>query len=71
MGYDAIKNRTSAKPGEITVRDFRKDVLDPSSVNKRDYSSISINKTTRVGIGDPGARKDRTNTSTAICSWAR
>lgn len=66
MGYDAIKSRTGAKPGDLVVRDFRKDVLDPSSVNKRDYSSTSINKTTRVGIGDPGARKDRTNTSTAF-----
>ena len=63
MGYDAIKSRTGAKPGDLVVRDFRRDVLDPSSVQKRDYSDININKTTRVGIGDPGARKDRSNTS--------
>ena len=63
MGYDAIKKRTSVKPGEMTVRDFRKDVLDPSSVNKRDYSAIDINKATRIGIGNPGARKDRTDTN--------
>ena len=64
MGYDAIINRNLIKPGETTITDFRQNVLDPSSVNKRNYSSPSINKTTRVGIGDPGARRDRTNTST-------
>lgn len=63
MGYKALLSRTSSKPGDLVVRDFRKDVLEPSSVNTRDYSSVNVNKTTRVGIGDPGARRDRTDTS--------
>lgn len=64
MGYTALRNRTSVKPGDITVTDFRRDVLDPSSVQKRDYSDPKINIISRVGIGAPGARKDRSNTST-------
>ena len=68
MGYDAIRKRTSVKPGDMSISDFRKDVLDPTSVNSRNYSSVDINKTTRVGIGDPGARKDRTNTNTEFVS---
>jgi hypothetical protein len=63
-----LENRTSVKPGDMSISDFRKDVLDPTSVNKRNYSSVDINKTTRVGIGDPGARKDRTNTNTEFVS---
>ena len=66
MGYDAIRKRTSVKPGDMSISDFRKNVLDPNSVNSRNYSAVDINKTTRVGIGDPGARKDRTNTNTAF-----
>lgn len=64
MGYTALRNRTSVKPGDITVTDFRRDVLDPDSVQKRDYSDPKINIISRVGIGDPGARRDRSNTST-------
>ena len=64
MGYDSIRSRQQIKPGFTGITDFRKDVINPSSVQKRDYSNSSINKTTRVGIGNPGARKDRTDTST-------
>jgi len=64
MGYTALMNRTSVKPGDMAISDFRQNVLDPSSVNKRDYNDTNTNITTRVGIGNPGARKDRTNTST-------
>ena len=46
-----------------TVNDFRKNVENPNRVQKRNYSSEIINKTTRVGIGNPGARQDRTDTS--------
>lgn len=63
MGYNALVNRTSVKPGDMAVSDFRQDVLDPTSVNKRDYNATDINIATRVGIGNPGARQDRTNTN--------
>ena len=64
MGYNNIVSRQQLKPGSLGVSDFRKDVIDSSTVQKRDYSKANINKTTRVGIGNPGARRDRTNTST-------
>jgi len=64
MGYKALIDRDLIKPGNMTVSDFRKKVLDPSSVNKRNYSAPDVNIATRIGIGNPGARKDRSNTST-------
>ena len=64
MGYTALVNRTSVKPGDMVVSDYRQNVLDPTSVNKRNYNATDINIATRVGIGNPGARKDRTNTNT-------
>ena len=56
MGYDQIKSRRQIKPGFTGITDFRKDVINPSSVQSRDYNSFEVNKTTRVGIGDPGSR---------------
>ena len=54
MGYDKIRERQQLKPGALGITDFRKDVIDPSSVIKSDYTNFNI--TTRVGIGNPGAR---------------
>lgn len=64
MGYNTLINRTLIKPGEKTVYDFRQNVLEPDSVNKRNYNATEVNIATRVGIGNPGARKDRSNTNT-------
>ena len=56
MGYDTISNRQQIKPGALSIQDFRNDILKPGSVQRRRYESNNVNKTTRIGIGDPGAR---------------
>jgi hypothetical protein len=56
MGYNAIRTKQQIKPGALAIQDFRNDVIDPSSVQRRRYESNNVNKTTRIGIGDPGAR---------------
>ena len=65
MGYSAIKGRTQIKPGFTGITDFRGDVLEENSVQKRDYNSRNVNITRRIGIGNPGARPldQRTNTN--------
>jgi len=61
MGYDKIREKKQSLPGTLGVTDFRKDVINPRSVAKSDYKNFNI--TTRVGIGNPGARpaNQRTN----------
>ena len=54
--YDQLMKMGDDNNGTITVNDFRKNVDQPSQVNSRDYTKTDINKTTRVGIGNPGAR---------------
>ena len=54
MGYDKIRERKQSLPGTLGVTDFRKDVINPRSVAKSDYKNFNI--TTRIGIGNPGAR---------------
>ena len=54
MGYDRIFSRKQIKPGALSIEDFRKDVINPNLVQKTNY--IKANKTTRVGLADPGAR---------------
>ncbi len=54
--YDQLMKMGDRNPSTVTINDFRKDVNDPTTVNKRDYSKTDINKATRVGIGNPGAR---------------
>ena len=56
MGYNTIRKKQQIKPGALAIQDFRNDVIDPSSVQRRRYESPNVNKTTRIGIGDPGAR---------------
>lgn len=56
MGYKSISSRKQIKPGALSITDFRNDVIDPNSVQRRRYESPNVNKTTRFGIGDPGAR---------------
>ena len=58
MGYEALLEsaQDGVKASTTVIRDFRKRVINPNSVQTRDYENIEINKTTRVGIGDPGAR---------------
>jgi len=56
MGYDRIVGRRQIKPGALSITDFRNDVIDPNSVQRRRYDNPDVNKTTRVGIADPGAR---------------
>ena len=65
MGYSAIKDRDLIKPGSTLITDFRGNVLEENSVQKRDYNSRNVNITRRVGIGNPGARRldQRTNTN--------
>jgi len=68
MGYDAIKRRQQSLPGTLGVTDFRNDVLDSSGIAKSDYTNNNI--TTRVGIGNPGARPAnlRTNINDVFAS---
>ena len=54
--YDQLMKMGDRTPSTITINDFRQDVDDKQTVNKRDYTKTNINKTTRVGIGNPGAR---------------
>ena len=54
--YDQLMKMGDDNNSTITVNDFRKNVDQPSQVNSRDYTKTDINKTTRVGIGNPGAR---------------
>ena len=54
MGYDRIRERQQLLPGTLGITDFRNDVINSSGVAKSDYTSNNI--TTRVGVGDPGAR---------------
>ena len=59
MGYQTLVNQipnrlNSLKPNQ----DFRKDVIDPSLVQSRDYTNPNVNIVTRVGIGDPGSRPE-------------
>jgi hypothetical protein len=61
MGYDAIRRRLQSLPGTLGVTDFRNDVIDPSSVAKSNYRDFNI--TTRVGIGNPGARPSNLRTN--------
>ena len=64
MGYDKIRERQQSLPGTLGVTDFRLDVINPNSVDKSDYTNNNI--TTRVSIGNPGARPAnlRTNINT-------
>jgi len=63
MGYNKIREQQQRKPGNLTVEDFRNKVIDTSTVQTRDYGKLNIS--TRVGIGDPGARpsNQRKNTN--------
>jgi hypothetical protein len=54
MGYDKIRERLQLKPGTLGITDFRLDVINPNSVAKSDYRNNNI--TTRIKIGNPGAR---------------
>ncbi len=54
MGYDRIRERQQLLPGTLGITYFRNDVINSSGVAKSDYTSNNI--TTRVGVGDPGAR---------------
>ena len=57
MGYDSlIASGSTSKNGLRLYPDFRKSVMNPDSVQSRDYTDPNINKTTRVGIGNPGSR---------------
>ena len=70
MGYDKIigRNTTIAQRtlNRTKITDFRKDVMDPSSIASSTYSDPDVNIATRVGIGNPGSRpeNDRTNPNT-------
>tara|TARA_Y100000356_G_C11253860_1_gene288828 strand:- start:247 stop:2304 length:2058 start_codon:yes stop_codon:yes gene_type:complete len=70
MGYDTIRNQNTSEADRavkrVRIKDFRADVMDPKSVQSRDYEKDNVNIATRVGIGNPGSRpeKDRTNTKT-------
>ena len=57
MGYDTLISQNRRTTNGLTGSvDFRKNVMDPTSVQSRDYTDINVNKTTRVGIGNPGSR---------------
>ena len=54
--YDQLMKMGDENTSTTTIHDFRKEVNDSKTVNKRDYSKQDINLATRVGIGNPGAR---------------
>jgi len=62
MGYDKIigRNTTLAQRtlNRTKITDFRKDVMDPSSIASSTYSNDNVNIATRVGIGNPGSRPE-------------
>jgi len=67
MGYDQLIKNKLIKPGDTSITDFRVKVNTGKGriiVQNRNYNISSVNLTKRVGIGDPGARRDRTNTTT-------
>jgi hypothetical protein len=71
MGYgNLLASRGENKTDAYKTSDFRQRVINPSKVNKRDYSSSDINKTRRIGIGSPGARQtlgtDQQKTDTSV-----
>jgi hypothetical protein len=55
MGYSALLN---SKAGEL--QDFRSSSINPNPLAE-DYNANKINIATRVGIGNPGARTDRSS----------
>ena len=55
MGYSALLAAKGDDMSVTTLNDFRQLT---SSPQKRDYSDQLVNLTTRVGIGNPGARTD-------------
>jgi hypothetical protein len=58
MGYnDLLASRGEDKNQAYRTSDFRQRVISPKKVNKRNYSSPNVNKTSRIGIGNPGARQ--------------
>ena len=66
MGYDTIRDQDKRTTNALTPqKDFRATVMDPKSVQSRQYEEKNVNITTRVGIGNPGSRpeKDRVNTN--------
>jgi len=58
MGYNTLVNQPTSGPknGFRLYPDFRASVMNPDSVQSRNYTTGSINKIVRVGIGDPGSR---------------
>ena len=62
--YDQLKKL--GEPGSLTnaedyvpstkITDFRTEVDQPGTVYSRDYQDIKIDKATRIGLGNPGAR---------------
>ena len=55
MGYDRIVSRRQILPGNTTVTDFRKDVIDPDTIQSTNY--FESNKAIRVRLGNVGARR--------------
>lgn len=55
--YDQLMKMGDTTTGTVVVRDFRKNVNDPTIVrNRTNYKSIEINRASRINLGDPGAR---------------
>ncbi len=54
--YDQLMKMGDENNSTTTINDFRKNVNTPDQVNSRDYKNVDVNLTTRVGIGNPGAR---------------
>jgi hypothetical protein len=56
MGYNALQaSKENNGIASSRIDDFRRRVLDPSSVAKSDYTNLNIAK--RVGVGNPGGRQ--------------
>ena len=62
--YSQLMQMGNNATSSMGVSDFRKNVENPNQVASTDYSSVNVNKATRVGIGHPGARKTQNTKDT-------
>ena len=62
--YSQLMQMGNNATSSMGVSDFRKNVENPNQVASTNYSSVNVNKATRVGIGHPGARKTQNTKDT-------
>jgi hypothetical protein len=61
--YSQLLSNPSGSGASSVLQDFRQKTIIPNPLAK-DYNSGSVNIASRIGIGNPGARKDRSSINT-------